>query len=72
MKADTVGKNKADVRWEEGIWLGMQETRGEHIIGTEAGCLKTQDIRRKPLEGRWKVENMKSMKGTPWEPVPGH
>ena len=72
MKADTVGTNKADARWEEGIWLGIQEVSGEHIIGTEEGCLKTKDIRRKPQEDWWKIENMRKMKGTPWEPIPGH
>ena len=72
MKADAVGRNKVEARWEEGIWLGVQEVSGDHIIGTAAGCLKTKDLRRKPQEDRWRSEDMKKMKGTPWEPVPGH
>ena len=72
MKVDNVGKNKMDSRWEEGIWLGIYEVSGEHIIGTPDGCLKTKDIRRKPESDRWKWESIADVKGTPWEPVPGH
>ena len=52
--------------------MGIHEVSGEHIIGTCDGCLKTKDIRRKPESDRWKWENMVEIKGTPWEPVPGH
>ena len=29
MKPDIVGKDKMDVRWEVGIWLGIREESGE-------------------------------------------
>ena len=45
---------------------------GEKIIGTAAGCVKARSIKRKPEAERWDVEMMKSLRGTPWEVVPGH
>ena len=72
MRADIVGKAKLESRWEDGIWLGIHEASGEHIIGTKDGCLKAKDIKRKPEADRWMLEDVQNMKGTPWEPVPGH
>ena len=72
MKPGIVGYGKMDVRWHSGIWLGNSERSGEPIIGTEEGCIKVISVRRKPDGGRWNSEEWKSMKGVPWEAVPGH
>ena len=41
-------KDKLDVRWESGIWLGVRDESGEVVIGTEKGVLKTRSFRRTP------------------------
>ena len=72
MKPGIVGKGKMDVRWHSGVWLGARERSGESIIGTADGCIKVRSIMRKPESDRWKGGEWQSMKGVPWEAVPGH
>ena len=71
MPPGMVGKDKMEVRWKEGIWIGNREKSNEAIIGT-TGCIKVRSIRRKPEGQRWGGTAWQEMKGTPWEPVPGH
>ena len=42
LKPKSLGKNKAQYRWADGIWLGIREESGEHIIGTENGTVKAR------------------------------
>ena len=50
----SVGKNKFDVRWEDGVWLGVKMGSGESTIGAANRVVKATDFRRKPEEGgRW-------------------
>ena len=59
LKQRSKGKDKADIRWGHGIWLGVKETSGEHIIGTGEGVVKARDIRRRAMEDdRWNWEVM--------------
>ena len=54
LRAKSVGRDKFDSRWEDGIWLGIREESGEHIIGTKDGVLKARTIRRRATkEERW-------------------
>ena len=70
--AGTRGKNKAETRWAEGIYLGVREESGEIIVGTKDGVVKSRTFRRKSSEEeRWNHVQFMEMKGTPWEPVPG-
>ena len=57
LKLKSVGKHKADVRWEEGVWLGIRDPSGEAYIGAEQRVIKVRSVRRKgaPRE-RWNVE----------------
>ena len=72
MEASKPGKHKFDSKWHHSVWLGIMDGSGEKIIGTAAGCVKARSIKRKPEAERWDVEMMKSLRGTPWEVVPGH
>ena len=72
MQPGIVGKDKMDVRCLEGVWLGNRERSGEAIVGTKDGCIKVRSLRRKPVGQRWGSTVWKSMKGVPWEAVPGH
>ena len=72
LPAKTAGRDKFDVRWQEGIWLGVRLESGESVIGTNEGVVKARDFRRKSDENeRWNVERFNQFVGVPWEPVPG-
>jgi hypothetical protein len=70
--ADSAGKDKFDVRWREGVWLGVRMESGESLIGTDGGVVKARDFRRKAENGgRWSVAEFDKFVGFPWEPYPG-
>ena len=50
----SIGRDKFDSRWANGIWLGIREESGEHIIGTIDGVVKARTIKRMELSTeRW-------------------
>ena len=71
LEAKSVGKDKFDTRWSEGIWLGIRDESGEILIGTDDGVVKARTFKRRPEQERWTNEKLERMKGVPWEPVPG-
>ena len=72
MQSRTLGRDKFDSRWREGVWPGVRLESGEPIIGTADGVVKAKDFRRKViLKDRWDKEMFSRFKGVPWEPVPG-
>jgi hypothetical protein len=72
IRAESVGKDKYNSRWEEGVFLGVREESGEIIVGTKEGSIKARAFRKKGSEGeRWSRDNVKSVGGIPWEPIPG-
>ena len=46
LKLKSVGKHKADVRWKEGVWLGIRDQSEEAYIGAEQGVIKVRSVRR--------------------------
>jgi hypothetical protein len=67
-----LGKNKLDVRWASGIWLGVLEDSGEYLLGTRHGIAKARSFKRKSTDqDRWQFDELSSFKGSPWEPYPG-
>ena len=72
LKPQSEGKNKADVRWEDCIYLGMINRSEEYLVGTENGVRKVISIRRHGMkELQWDKKRFNDMKGVPWEPTPG-
>ena len=71
LNSKSVGKDRMNTRWGSGIWLGIREESGETFVGTADGVIKTRSIRRKAGAERWNKELFNSIKGTPWEPIPG-
>lgn len=67
----SVGVNKLNSRWKAGVWLGIKEDSGKTLIGTKEGFIKVRSIRRRAGNLKWDVEMLESMKGLPWQPVPG-
>ena len=67
LKPKSVGRNKAEMRWEEGVWLGVRDKSGEMYIGTDTGVIKVRSVRRKgTAQARWDIELWDKVKGTPW------
>ncbi len=46
LPAASAGKNKFDVRWRDGAWLGIRLESGESVIGTADGVVKARGCRR--------------------------
>ncbi len=55
LPAASVGKNKLDVRWEDGAWLGIKMESRESIIGTRGVACEGQGLQEEARGGR-KVE----------------
>ena len=58
-------------RWEIGCWVGVVARSGEQLVATPTGVYKVSTIRRRPPDQRWCPELVKSLVGTPAEPIPG-
>ena len=72
LRPKSKGKDKSDARWEEGIWLGIREESGEHIVGNKNGVVKVRSVRvRGSHEDKWNWVEFQELQGTPWEPTPG-
>ncbi len=49
--AMSAGKDKFDVRWKEGVWLGVGLESGEFLTRTSEAVAKAREFRRKPENG---------------------
>ena len=63
--------NKLHPRWAEGIFLGVNLTSSEKLVGTKEGIFVVQSIRRVPEDRRHSQEAIDAMQSLPWKPRPG-
>ena len=63
----TAGKG----RWDEGVFLGVQESSGELIVGNTDGTFRCRDYRPKVGAERFNIDRLNEIVGVPWETVPG-
>ena len=72
LKPGSKSVDKLFSRWEQGVFLGVRDESGESIIGTKDGVIKVRSFRRRASkEQRWNREVVDSIRGSPWEPIPG-
>ena len=72
LELDSVGCNKYEPRWRDGVFLGVKDETNEIIVGTDRGVVKARDFKRKAVgQGRWSKERVLAVLGVPWEPTPG-
>ena len=64
-------REKLDVMWLRGVWIGVDNHAEEALVGTEDGVIRAHSVRRLPVQERWRKEAVLAVKGTPEEPVPG-
>ena len=67
LAGDGHGRHKRDPRWGVGVWLGRTESSNEHVVGTERGVERVRVVRRRPVGQQDDAEQVKRMKGFPWE-----
>jgi hypothetical protein len=71
LRPESVGVDKADPRWEEGVFAGLRIESGEIFVMTKDGVIKVRAFARKPEDERWNQKQLEEGKGVPWEPIPG-
>ena len=59
---------KFDERWASGVWVGRVDRSDEHILLTANGAQRVRSIRRKEEMERWGLEELNTVRGSPWDP----
>ena len=67
----TVHTNRGEPIRKQGLWLGVIERTEETSIGTPDGVIKCRTMNRLPKGNQWDPAMIFSLKGVPWEPIPG-
>ena len=65
LRPQSVGKDKLDTRWEQGVFAGVREESGELYVLTDKGAIKVREYKRKPETERWNQEGFASIQGLP-------
>ena len=64
----TEGYDKLKVQWEHGVFLGVDDSSRELVIGTSNGVIKAAEVRRKGSEEeRWSTSEIEKLHGLPWQ-----
>ena len=48
LRPESVGKDKLDTRWENGIFVGLREESGEIFVSNEQGVIKIRSYLQRP------------------------
>ena len=62
---------KAELRWMNGVFLGIRLSSGEKLVGNEDGVFKVRSMRRKLESDRWDVSQLEGISSFPWKPYQG-
>ena len=65
---DHAKMGKAELRWTDGVYLGIRMTSGEKIVGNSDGVFKVRSIRRKIEAERWDPVQIGAIDSFPWKP----
>ncbi|CAE7403195.1 unnamed protein product, partial [Symbiodinium microadriaticum] len=60
-------KYKGDLQWRKGVWAGVNEKNGSHILLSDTGAFETRSLRRLPEDSQWVAEQIVTAKGLPWD-----
>ena len=58
LRLESVGIDKLDTRWGEGISCGMKIESGEIIVMTSDGVIAVRFCKRRPEQERWELDQM--------------
>ena len=63
--------DKLEPQWEKGVFLGINDSSQELIIGANRGVVKSTEFRHRGCEEeRWNFEEVNNIQGLPWQPDP--
>ena len=60
-------KYKGDLQWQRGIWVGLSEKNGAHVLLTPEGAVESRSVRRVPEENQWDSDGVVSARGLLWD-----
>lgn len=63
-------RGKLEAKFEEGIFLGLQEGTAMKCIGTPSGVVRCWTIKCRPGDERWNQDLMQVLVGLPWQLKP--
>ena len=69
-RISNVDTGSLDARWSTGVWQGKRWRSAEHDVGIPQGVVKSDAVKRKPLEDRWNAEAIEAITGTPGNLTP--
>ena len=58
----SAGRNKFDVSWVDGVWIGIKLERGGSTIGTPEGVVKVREVMAMVIAVTAVMPSMKKMK----------
>ena len=68
LKPKSKGKDKYESRWEEGIWLGVDDESRQYRIADVKGIVKTGRVQRLAKgEDRWQSGLQEKTEVRPWD-----
>ena len=59
--------DKAEAKWQKGVWAGKSSQSDSHILLTEQGAFESRVVRRIPDETRWNKEEIVKVRALPWD-----
>lgn len=60
-------REKMEIRWHTGVWLGRSSLSDEHIIGLAEGVRLVRTVRRMSPENQWSAKAIQELIGVPWD-----
>lgn len=70
--AKTARQDKANARWQKGIWLGSIQSSDENLFGTPRGVIKCRSVAPLPEDQRADVGAIDAVRGSAWKPWARH
>ena len=59
--------DKAEAKWQKGVWAGKSSQSDSHILLTEQGAFESRVVRRIPDESRWNQDEIVKVRALPWD-----
>ena len=67
LKGERSTEGKMQPKFQDGIYLGIQEATAMRWIGTPDGVVRAWTVKRRPDEEKWRPEQLAAMIGLPWQ-----
>eukprot|EP00435_Cladocopium_sp_Y103_P049982 s1685_g15.t1 len=67
LKGERGEGSKLEPKFEDGIYLGLQEGSALKWIGTRDGVVRAWTVKRRPEDKRWIQEELNHLVGLPWQ-----